>query len=1288
MNGEQLELQFTAKGADKVASDIEKVASASNLAGKSVDALVAHLLTVGPTSEKTGSSLNSLLSSIQATAATADVTSTSLTTLQRELQTLGASNVNALERAVSSMTKLGEEATRYGVIMASNIEKRFVDIDKELAMHVAGLDHIMDLEAEEAAAHLQWFEQKRSEIQGTYDFWEKKLIEVRDLEQANFDMSKVTLENLSAEHRRYFSEVEQMYKQQYKERDAAFKEEQNQIKQLSAAWAAYNNEKEAAARAELNAQNQINQAWEQREKLQRESLALSERQIEEGYKAAAALRVQQTPVMAKGQTFIANDIVSRSKPGYSPSAEELEGEMAVQKEAMLQDARAIRLMSEEEIQQKRLAYAIEQTAKAKKMYADAASNTAKLVATAAQLQMKAEKAALREAEAAQKKLAAEAARATRAALGGRGFGGGGLIGPAVNTLIGIQVIKQIAEMSDHYTTLRNRIALVTETEQQREAATKRLVGLAVETRTSLDATAQIYQRLATSAGGLNLSYDGLLRISTTLNKAVVVGGSNFVEAEKGLLQFSQGMSRGVLRGDELRSVLEQLPGVADILAEHFGVARGGLYAFGEAGKITSKEVIAAMQEAEKRTAEAFEKTIPTISQSFGILQTKIIEFLGTSQNMKDATSGIAVVLTEFAKNLDNVSRALAAGALYYGLLKVFDILSKIALVATTGGGGGLATVLGKSGLLFALTRFTFGDTSKSLHELFDSAKELSDWADKNSDSLRSIFVFLAGTATAAGLAALAINIDKITIAVKGLTSAMAGLGNTSVVSFIIANPMFAAVAGGVALTFGSAAMLLDQYSEQRKKRAEAETTRQRALKGLGPLGYDDPALTMEDDPLNAIIKGTSTNIDPNANKRHRKGFEEYLQDLKDRNEALRVEGERHMEIAGIMDMRIKLGRKLTTDEEARLRVVLAEKRAIVDENELKNLRQDTARRKTMAGLYGDAATIQAGLFSFADRTGRTDEEMFNNKFLSGQVGGELLSAAKAERARKAIDDLRVSTIELAQQQATLNELRASGTITLEEYTRATQQLQLQALSKNTDAESGFKRGILQMQLELSDVAKSTESLLTNAFNSAGDALASFVTTGKLNFSSLIDSMISDLAKLAVQQMILRPLIGAVSGYFNPAPESSLESLPSDYASIRRASGGPVYGPGTSNSDSIRALLSNGEHVIRADVAEQPGMRATLNTLNATGDLPSPRALVVKSPASSGPIEQPAPVFHIYTPAGTQAKVERSRGLGGGDQFRIFVQQVANEIMDQSYQGGGVAPYMETMVGRRTPGMQG
>lgn len=91
----------------------------------------------------------------------------------------------------------------------------------------------------------------------------------------------------------------------------------------------------------------------------------------------------------------------------------------------------------------------------------------------------------------------------------------------------------------------------------------------------------------------------------------------------------------------------------------------------------------------------------------------------------------------------------------------------------------------------------------------------------------------------------------------------------------------------------------------------------------------------------------------------------------------------------------------------------------------------------------------------------------------------------------------------------------------------------------SDPEAGFAKGLRSVAEEAEQVGKQMESATTRAFNGMTDALAQFVMTGKLDFKSLADSIISDLIRIQIQRIITLPLASAVSGLFaSPAPAAS------------------------------------------------------------------------------------------------------------------------------------------------------
>ena len=89
----------------------------------------------------------------------------------------------------------------------------------------------------------------------------------------------------------------------------------------------------------------------------------------------------------------------------------------------------------------------------------------------------------------------------------------------------------------------------------------------------------------------------------------------------------------------------------------------------------------------------------------------------------------------------------------------------------------------------------------------------------------------------------------------------------------------------------------------------------------------------------------------------------------------------------------------------------------------------------------------------------------------------------------------------------------------------------QMLRASKSGLDGMHVAILDYQKGLADVAKSTNQMTTSMLQSMEDALVTFVTTGKLNWKSMVDSMIADLARLALRQSVMPWIAGLVGGIF-------------------------------------------------------------------------------------------------------------------------------------------------------------
>lgn len=183
--------------------------------------------------------------------------------------------------------------------------------------------------------------------------------------------------------------------------------------------------------------------------------------------------------------------------------------------------------------------------------------------------------------------------------------------------------RELISMADSMTNLRNRLRGLSSSTEEANAKFERLRGIAAATRSDLASTGEAYARIARSTQSLGLSSERTFALTETLGKAMAMSGASSSEAAAGMMQLGQAMSSGRLQGDELRSVLENIPIVAEALEKSLGVNRAGLRKMAEEGKITTAVIVEAFEKAKNDIDKGFGNTIPTIGQQFQALKNDI-----------------------------------------------------------------------------------------------------------------------------------------------------------------------------------------------------------------------------------------------------------------------------------------------------------------------------------------------------------------------------------------------------------------------------------------------------------------------------------------------------------------------------------------------------------------------------------------------------------------------------------------------------------------------------------------
>lgn len=220
-------------------------------------------------------------------------------------------------------------------------------------------------------------------------------------------------------------------------------------------------------------------------------------------------------------------------------------------------------------------------------------------------------------------------------------------------------VQQIVQFSDSMTLLANRLSSVTSAGEKSSVIIADLYKVAQNTRSSFEGIGEVYTRVRLATQNMGLAHKDAIRFVDLLSKTVALSGASSIEARNALIQLSQGLASGTLRGDELRSVMEQLPAVAGIIAKQFGITTGELRILGEQGKISAKQVYEAFMNASAEIDAAFAKTVPTIAQAFTMLTNAITYTIYQFNRGSGVFSYFAEIIAFVARNFQFLVAALA-----------------------------------------------------------------------------------------------------------------------------------------------------------------------------------------------------------------------------------------------------------------------------------------------------------------------------------------------------------------------------------------------------------------------------------------------------------------------------------------------------------------------------------------------------------------------------------------------------------------------------------------------------
>ncbi|HFE4432222.1 TPA: tape measure protein [Klebsiella pneumoniae] len=227
-------------------------------------------------------------------------------------------------------------------------------------------------------------------------------------------------------------------------------------------------------------------------------------------------------------------------------------------------------------------------------------------------------------------------------------------------------VQQVAEYADAWATVNNKLSNSLRPSEQLADVTQRVFDVTQATRSSLDATATLYARLERGTRQYNTSAEDLAKLTTIINQGFVVSGATAQEAENAIIQLSQGIASGVLRGEEFNSVAEQGSRLMVALADSLGVGIGELRAMAAQGKLTTDVVVKGLLSQGSVIGAEFANTTTTISQALQVAGNNITKFFGENSTVKTGAAIFSDAVVTISENIGGLSALLTGVAAILG----------------------------------------------------------------------------------------------------------------------------------------------------------------------------------------------------------------------------------------------------------------------------------------------------------------------------------------------------------------------------------------------------------------------------------------------------------------------------------------------------------------------------------------------------------------------------------------------------------------------------------------------
>lgn len=272
------------------------------------------------------------------------------------------------------------------------------------------------------------------------------------------------------------------------------------------------------------------------------------------------------------------------------------------------------------------------------------------------------------------------------AEGGNAELGGGLLSlkNVVAGYIGVLAGGSVMQIADSWASVSGRIKLATKDAAEHKYAMDEIYNISQRTGQAMSATGDLFQKVARNQKDLGLQTQDTLKLTEIIGQTLTIGGGDETANSAGLLQLGQALAAGKLSGDELNSIIEQTPRLAEAIANSFGIGVGQLKEMGQQGKLTAKELAQGLLKQADKIQKEFDEMPKTFSNSMTKLKNAFGKFIHFAVNdvlhLGDAFAKVVSWIEENIKLVLILAASVIGGNLMLSIRKVQGGIKSLGLL--------------------------------------------------------------------------------------------------------------------------------------------------------------------------------------------------------------------------------------------------------------------------------------------------------------------------------------------------------------------------------------------------------------------------------------------------------------------------------------------------------------------------------------------------------------------------------------------------------------------------------